>query len=549
MELDRETMGFVAHRLHELERGGRVVENHRLLTTANVEDLLPLGQAREGKLAEAEFVERLRRRAELAETAVDENEVGQVRALFQQPPIAPSHHFAHGREVVGRAHHGLDLERPVVGLLGRRHLEDHHRGHDVRPLQVRDVEALDPPRLVGQAERLHEGDENFARTLLRMTPFQIMGELGVAGDEFEQTDLLAALGHAESHLGAPPFAEPGGQSVHSLEGLGHQDLARHVAIVLVETRDRLFENAVLVAHPVEKETLARRHPAVPHAEDLQRRATLFDVNAEDVAFVGLGGGDLLRHLEAFEGLDGITHGGRVFEKLLFGRLVHAGAQVLQDLVGAAFEELRGIGARLAVVVERTDRRDAGRLAPVNLKLKAGTRAMAVELLATRAHAEDAVHQGRGLPPDVGRDVRPAIGALVLGHLAHDVEARIRLAERQLQIGVVLVVTKEDVVERLVALDEVVLERQRLAFAVGDEDVQVGDLRHHRDLVERPLVPGLEVGAHAGLEHPRLADVDDRSPGVLEQVDAGRGRKLLELRLPFAQRDVVRPFLHGLWIVP
>ena len=345
------------------------------------------------------------------------------------------------------------------------------------------------------------------------------------------------------------MAEPRGQNIHPLKRLRHKNLARDVAIVLVETRHRLLEDAVLVAHAVEQETLIRGDAAIAHAEDLERRTTLLDVDAEDVALVDLGGGDLLRHLEAFEGLDGVAHGGRVLKPLFLGRLRHAGAEILEDLVGSAFEKLAGIGARAAIVVERTDCRDARRPATMDLKLKARPAPVAIELLAARADAEDAMDERRGPAAKKRGDVRPAVSALVLGHLADDVKPRVGLAQGQLEVGMILVVAKENVVVRLVALDEIVLKRQRLALAVRDQDVEVGDLRHHRDLVKRSLVPRLKVRPHAVLEHPRLAHIDDRPVGVLEHVDAGRDRKLFELRVKFAKRDIVLPFRHGLWIVP
>ncbi len=79
-----------------------------------------------------------------------------------------------------------------------------------------------------------------------------------------------------------------------------------------------------------------------------------------------------------------------------------------------------------------------------------------------------------------------------------------------------------------ALDQVVLEGERLHLAVGDDEIEVGDLLDHPGLVELGRPRGLEVRADAIAQHAGLADVEDLAPGVLEQIDAGPGRQLLEL---------------------
>jgi hypothetical protein len=107
--------------------------------------------------------------------------------------------------------------------------------------------------------------------------------------------------------------------------------------------------------------------------------------------------------------------------------------------------------------------------------------------------------------------------------------RVRPAVRRPRLaGMVLVVAEPHVVRRLVALDEVVLEGERLHLAVGDHEVEVGDLVDHPALVELGRARGLEVGPHAVAQHAGLSDVQDPALRVLEQVDAGPARQLLEL---------------------
>ena len=73
------------------------------VATADEDQLLALGQAGQGLVAQAQLVEGRGGRTELALAAVDQHEVGQVLALLEQALVAPAHHLAHGGEVVGRA--------------------------------------------------------------------------------------------------------------------------------------------------------------------------------------------------------------------------------------------------------------------------------------------------------------------------------------------------------------------------------------------------------------------------------------------------------------
>ena len=107
--------------------------------------------------------------------------------------------------------------------------------------------------------------------------------------------------------------------------------------------------------------------------------------------------------------------------------------------------------------------------------------------------------------------------------ARHVDARVALGRRELDVGIALVVAQQNVIARLLLLDEVVFERQRFAF-VGDGDVldidclakQAAGLGIFGGAVE-------EVGAHPGAQVLGLADVNDLALGVLVEIYAGIGR--------------------------
>jgi hypothetical protein len=92
-------------------------------------------------------------------------------------------------------------------------------------------------------------------------------------------------------------------------------------------------------------------------------------------------------------------------------------------------------------------------------------------------AVDEVHQA---VRQVGGKVGAEIGGAVLAQAARHVDARVALA-RQLDVRVGLVVAQQHVEARLVLLDEVVLERQRLFFVV---DQNVVDVARFRDQTSR-----------------------------------------------------------------
>ena len=104
-----------------------------------------------------------------------------------------------------------------------------------------------------------------------------------------------------------------------------------------------------------------------------------------------------------------------------------------------------------------------------------------------------------------------------------------LGQRDLEVRVRLVVAKEDVVARLVRLDEVVLEEDRFELVVRGDEVDRVDLvdERHR-LASRAPFP-TRYGVDPVLQVARFADVDDLALGVLVQIDAGAVGQFLDAR--------------------
>ena len=79
---------------------------------------------------------------QLPEAAIDQNQIRKFPLLFLQARVAARDHFAHGCEVVV-AFDGPDDELAVIGLLHSAVFPDHHAGHFVGALNVRNIKTLD----------------------------------------------------------------------------------------------------------------------------------------------------------------------------------------------------------------------------------------------------------------------------------------------------------------------------------------------------------------------------------------------------------------------
>ena len=124
---DGEAVRLVANALDEVERLAVARQDDRLTLALLEDELELLGEADDGHIfVAARPADNLERRRELPLAAVDDDEVGQF--FFGQSDIAARRDLAHREEVVGLALCTLDLEAPVVRLLGQAALEDDHRG-------------------------------------------------------------------------------------------------------------------------------------------------------------------------------------------------------------------------------------------------------------------------------------------------------------------------------------------------------------------------------------------------------------------------------------
>jgi hypothetical protein len=104
-------------------------------------------------------------------------------------------------------------------------------------------------------------------------------------------------------------------------------------------------------------------------------------------------------------------------------------------------------------------------------------------------------------------------------LPREHDARVLVFERDGDVRVRLVVAQPDVERRPVALDEVLLEVERLALGLGDDHLHVLDAGDEiRD--SEPGVAPAEVGADPRPQRLRLPDVEHAAAGAPKEVHAG-----------------------------
>ena len=90
--------------------------------------------------------------------------------------------------------------------------------------------------------------------------------------------------------------------------------------------------------------------------------------------------------------------------------------------------------------------------------------------------------------------------------------------------IALVVLEQNVVARLVGLDERVFEQQGIRFAVHDDVADLGDLAHQHAYLGAVLLALHEIGRDALAQALGFAHVDDPARPVQKLIDPGCERQ-------------------------
>ncbi len=511
MEGGGEAVRLVAHGHEQAQGGGGEGEADRFVA-AHGEDLLALlGQADDRHLFQAQAGKYAARALQLPLAAVDEDQVRRGLVLGQEPHVAPGHHFAQGLEIVDGAAQRAELEAPVGGLVRLALEKAHERADRVLPGQVGDVEPLD-----AQGKRI-EAERGL--------------ELGQAVDAAHGHVLLGIglrhAGQAQLALGrggGEPAAERLGEGANGVrpgrEGsVDRRGRAARRRVVLEEELAQCLLGRGVAARA---EDLLADERAPLRLDDGEGGEVLLDRQAEVVLGrlvriempLGLRQAAHRLELVAVRRRPLVLEGGR--------RLAHLRLELADELVRPAFEELHHPGHALGVGFLGDGVR-AGPGAAPDVVIEAGARLLGDGAAALAQGIEPLHHAQVDVEVFHSRE-RPEV-ARAVEHEAPRAEEPRPLLVREPDDGVGLAVLELDVVFGLPALDETVLGGERLVLAPGDDGLDVVYVLHEEPRL-RVFLPR-EIGVDPFFQALGLAHVDDASPLVLHDVDAGRVAEVLD----------------------
>ncbi len=152
-------------------------------------------------------------------------------------------------------------------------------------------------------------------------------------------------------------------------------------------------------------------------------------------------------------------------------------------------------------------------------MQAGTRAVLKKRIAAIANQEQLLQVVERLAHRAAAGIRPEVTPLAGARPAVETQPRKRMVGGDVDVGVALVVPQQDVEPRLVLLDQVVFEQQRLRFGVGHRHLDARHELHHRGGLCRRL-RAMKVARHPFFQVPRLADIDDLVLRVEHAIHAG-----------------------------
>jgi hypothetical protein len=278
-------------------------------------------------------------------------------------------------------------------------------------------------------------------------------------------------------------------------------------------------------------------------QHLDREARAVGARAERIAVHELARDHGLRLDRALDRAQPVAQPARLFEALRLRGRRHLRAQLAQEVVGlAAQEQDRPAHERLVRLVG--DPAAARRSAAADRVLEAGPALAPVAAehrIAAGAQREDPLQRAERAAQPGARGVRAEVERSVARELPRLGEAWIGLGRVEAEREVLLVVAQPHVEARLVLLDQLVLEEQRLLHVRGGDHLEVGDAVHQERNLVAAVAAAVEVAAHARAQALRLADVEHGPLGVAEDVDAGLDRQRADALFERAHRRGRRPF--------
>ena len=188
----------------------------------------------------------------------------------------------------------------------------------------------------------------------------------------DQLSLLSALGDVKLNRSPPLGSEPRLYRLHVVGEALEEYPARDVWVGGVELLEEGgYDLGGFVAFgAVHEEVLAPDQLSLPYEERLDPGVASALGECDDVYVLVGEAQHLLALVHLFDGDYLVSEDGGTLEFVVFGRLLHAGADALYDLVGLALEEQRDLVNNLVVALP-VHLADAGGYAAVDVVVEAG----------------------------------------------------------------------------------------------------------------------------------------------------------------------------------
>ena len=380
---------------------------------------------------------------------------------------------------------------------------------------------------IGSASRLSDSRSSSSasmRRALRALGAQHVvahAELGVAQRHRDHAALVAALGDAQLDRRSPPLGEEARDQLLVGDLPVHADQRRDadLRVVVVEQEARQQLVVALARGVLQVVRAALLDAPAAHGEQL------------DVGDIGLDGErhrvvgtrpdrDGLALAQVPHGHEPVAGARRLLELVPLRGLPHALLEIALDLVRASLEERDHVEDHGAVLLAR-DQAHARGSAAADVVIEARhARAPARRRPLAGPVGEDLVERLERRPHLLRGRIRPEVAHVAAVPLAREEHARVLVGERHRDVRIRLVVAQAHVERRPVALDQLLLEQQRLARA-GDDDRLDRGRAGDQLLALAIAADAREVRGHALAQRGRLADVEHRPLGASPDVDAGR----------------------------
>ncbi len=345
---------------------------------------------------------------------------------------------------------------------------------------------------------------------------------------------MPALRNAQRHLAPTLLREPLGEKVRFFDRERQQDLGRDEEIVLVVALHDFTEEVTrLVLVDFFPEQLASIDDvSIADDEELDGDVAPFFMQSPNVGVFLFRRRDLLFRLHALDGADEIAIVGRHFETLRFGCAIHAVRQSVLQLFRFAAEKEHDVVNHVAILGACGEPDDARAETLVHVVVEAGARQSAFAV----GDLEIAASQFELIGDELQQPARGPREKWTVEKISffsieapRENDAWKVLRHRDFEVWIRFVVAKQNVVSRLMRLDQVVLEHDRFEFVVRGNEVDRFDLLHQRVAERIAIAFADDVGADAIAQIPRLPDVDHLSLGVLVEIHTGADGQLFDAR--------------------